>query len=178
MPFYDNDLGVLYMYGKGGGNVMYSEIINDSKKWYSLGTYRDTEPQKGGGWLSKKGCDVWQCEINRFFKLTTKSIIPISFIVPRKSGNDVFQEDIYLDCYAGKAALSATEWIEGNNKEPIKKSMNPENQNDENDQNAFVKKKSYQDLEKEVISLKERIKELEVQLAAKNGDGDEQKEEQ
>merc|ERR1712244_44533 len=102
------------------------------------GSYRATDPQKGGGWMAKRSCNVWQCEVNRFFKLTKNSVIPISFRVPRKSGADVFQEDIYPDTYAGKAAMT----------------------DDDGSTYTFEKKKTYQELDEENKALKARVKEL------------------
>ena len=164
MPYYDNDNGLLYLSGKGDGTVSFQEVINDAKKCYPLGQYRATEPQKGGGWMAKRACDVWKCEVNRFFKLTKNSIIPISFVVPRKSGADVFQEDIFPDCYAGKPALSADEWLKGQNKDPIIGSMDPEKASDEDGGMVFQKKMTYQELEEENAALKARVKELEEKL--------------
>lgn len=165
MPYYDNAHGLLYLSGKGDGSVQYSEIINDAKKWYPLSQYRATEPQKGGGWMAKRACVTNKCEVNRFFKLTKNSIIPISFIVPRKSGADVFQADIFPDIPAGRPALSAEEWLGGENKPQVLKSMDPEKQGD--DQGAamvFTKKKTYQELEAENAQLQARVAELEKQL--------------
>jgi len=164
MPYYDNDHGLLYLSGKGDGSVSFQEVINDAKKCYPLGQYRATEPQKGGGWMAKRACNVWRCEVNRFFKLTKNSIIPISFVVPRKSGGDVFQEDIYPDCYAGKPALSADEWLGGANKDPLLCSMDPEKKEDDGDAVVFEKKKTYQELEAENAALRVRVQELEQQL--------------
>jgi len=194
MPYYDVDNGLLYLSGKGDGTVSFQEVINDAKKCYPLGQYRATEPQKGGGWMAKRACDVWKCEVNRFFKLTKNSLIPISFVVPRKSGADVFQEDIYPDCYAGKPALSADEWLNGANKDPIKCSMDPEKASDNDGGMVFKKKKTYQELEEENAALKARVAELESQLgitpeeqkeddaadeaAPEAADGDEQKEQE
>merc|ERR1719273_1193344 len=146
MPYYDNSNGLLYMSGKGDGSVTYSEVINDATK----------------------------CEVNRFFKLTKNAVIPISFIVPRKSGADVFQEDIYPDVAAGKPALSADEWLAGENKEPVLKSMDPEKQSADDGSSAitFTKKKTYQELEEENAQLLARVAELEAQLGISSG-GDE-----
>jgi len=93
--------------------------------------------------------------------------------VPRKSGTDVFQEDIYPDTYAGKPALSADEWLSGTNKDPIMTTMDPEKKEDD-DSNAykFEKKKTYQELEEENKALKARVKELEAQLGIKGDDED------
>lgn len=132
-PMYDNDIGVLYLVGKGDGTITYYELVNDDKKIYMLANYRSTEPQKGGGWAGKKALNVWKCEVARFLKLTSKSIIPISFIVPRKSGEEVFQADIYPDTFAGKPALTAEEWTKGNNKPPVLMSLDPSTRQDLND---------------------------------------------
>lgn len=39
--------------------------------------------------------------------------------VPRKSGADIFQEDIYPDCYAGKPVMNADKYMKGENKVSI-----------------------------------------------------------
>lgn len=176
MPYYDNDNGLLYMSGKGDGAVTFSEVINDSKKWYPLGSYRATEPQKGGGWMSKRACNVWKCEVNRFFKLTKNSIQPISFIVPRKSGQDVFQDDIYPDSFAGKPALSADEWLDGQNKDPITTSMDPEKKEDDEQKQAFTKKKTYAELEEENKKLKAEIAALKAKYEPEDKPNDEPQE--
>jgi len=119
MPYYDNDLGVLYLAGKGDGTISYFELVNDDRKLYTLGIYRNADPQKGGGWVPKRGLDPMRCEVARFLKLTAKSVIPVSFVVPRKAGNEVFQQDIFPNALAGKPSLEASEWISGINKNPI-----------------------------------------------------------
>ena len=81
MPHWDDDNGVLYLPGKGEGTVQFGEIINDNKRFYPLGAYRNPDPQKGGGWVPKRALDVWKCEVQRFLKLTSKAVRPISFIV-------------------------------------------------------------------------------------------------
>eukprot|EP00488_Nonionellina_sp_1-RS-2012_P000532 TRINITY_DN11437_c0_g1_i1.p1 TRINITY_DN11437_c0_g1~~TRINITY_DN11437_c0_g1_i1.p1 ORF type:complete len:159 (+),score=49.92 TRINITY_DN11437_c0_g1_i1:244-720(+) len=155
MPYYDNDNGLLYMSGKGDGSVAYSEIINDAKKWYPLGAYKSPEPQKGGGWIPKRACDVWRCEVNRFLKLTKNAVIPISFIVPRKSGADVFQDDIYPDAKAGVASLTADEWLEGTNKDPVMTTMDPSKRDESQGATAtFTKKKVIQELDQENDTIK------------------------
>jgi len=180
-PMYDNDIGVLYLVGKGDGTINYYELVNDDKKLYMLGTFRDTEPQKGGGWVAKKGLDVWRCEVGRFLKLTSKSIIPISFIVPRKSGEEIFQADIYPDAFAGKAALSAEDWANGQNKPPILMSLDPSvrqdlNVTDDDGNVQFTKKKTYDELLADNTRLTARVKELEIKLGIYDPSKDENNE--
>jgi len=143
MPYFDSDNSVLYLAGKGDGSIQYYELVNNDRILYTLGVYRTPEPQKGGGWVPKRGLDPMQCEIGRFLKLTGKSVIPISFIVPRKAGNEVFQQDIFPDAPIGKAALTAQEWLQGQNKDPVLGSLDPAKRQDQNDDSGgvYIKKK-------------------------------------
>jgi len=165
-PYFDGDNGILYLVGKGEGNITYFELVNDDRMAYLLGAYRNTEPQKGGGWLPKRACQVWKCEVARFYKLTANSVIPISFVVPRKAGAEVFQEDIFPDAYAGRPALQADEWLKGENKAPVTVSMNPALKKDEKGVvSEFTKKKTYGELDQENVELKQRVAQLERELA-------------
>lgn len=69
--------------------------------------------------MPKRGCDVYKCEIFRFYKLhATRGLCePISMIVPRKSEH--FQADIYPDTAAPTPALTAEQWLSGENRNPI-----------------------------------------------------------
>ncbi|ETO21791.1 Coronin, partial [Reticulomyxa filosa] len=170
-PNFDNDNGILYLVGKGEGNITYYELVNDDKIAYLLSAYRNPEPQKGGGWLPKRACDVWKCEIGRFYKLTASTVIPISFIVPRKAGAEVFQEDIFPNAYAGRPALQAEDWLKGENKQPVTMSMNPalREDNPQSGSTSFTKKKTYAELEQENDELRTRIAQLEAELAKTSG---------
>ncbi|PSN49299.1 Coronin-2A [Blattella germanica] len=94
-PYYDHDSRIVFLAGK-----------------------------RGLGFMPKRGCDTTQCEIFRFYKLhATKGMCePISMIVPRKS--DTFQEDLFPDTAAPTPALSARDWINGRNCNPVLMSMN------------------------------------------------------
>jgi len=170
-PFFDNDNGILYLPGKGEGNISYYELVNDDRIAYLLSAYRNPEPQKGGGWLPKRACDVWKCEVARFYKLTMNSVIPISFIVPRKAGAEVFQEDIFPNAFAGRPALESDAWLGGEDKNPITTSMNPAlKENDNNSGGAtFTKKKTYAELDAENAELRERVAKLESEIAQLGG---------
>jgi len=159
-PEFDDDNGVLYLVGKGEGAVTYSELFNDDRMVYQLGAFRQTEPQKGGGWVPKPALDVWKCEVMRFLKLTNKSLIPVSFIVPRKAGADVFQEDIFPDCSSLVPALGADEYLAGENKAPNTMVLDPARRTDESGAVGFTKKKTYAELAAE----NERLRALVTQL--------------
>jgi len=167
-PMYDDDNGVLYLVGKGDGTVSYYELVNDDKKVYLLGAFRNAESHKGGGWVAKKALDVWKCEISRLLRLTAKGVVPVSFIVPRKSGKEVFQADIFPDAYAGKPALTAEEWAKGANKPPILMSLDPSVRQDLNvdeyGNTKFIRKKTYEELIEDNVRLKAHVKDMEDKL--------------
>ncbi|KAL0606034.1 Coronin-2A [Plecturocebus cupreus] len=124
-PFYDADTSMLYLVGKGDGNIRYYEVSTNKPHLSYLTEYRSYNPQKGIGVMPKRGLNVSSCEIFRFYKLiTTKSLIePISMIVPRRS--ESYQEDIYPPTAGAQPSLMAQEWLNGMNREPILVSLRP-----------------------------------------------------
>ncbi|XP_025772077.1 coronin-2A [Puma concolor] len=124
-PFYDADTSMLYVVGKGDGNIRYYEVSADKPHLNYLTEYRSYNPQKGIGVMPKRGLDVSSCEIFRFYKLiTTKNLIePVSMIVPRRS--ESYQEDIYPPTAGTQPSLSAQEWLCGMNKGPVLVSLRP-----------------------------------------------------
>eukprot|EP00514_Thraustochytrium_sp_LLF1b_P002945 CAMPEP_0184519094 /NCGR_PEP_ID=MMETSP0198_2-20121128/6438_1 /TAXON_ID=1112570 /ORGANISM="Thraustochytrium sp., Strain LLF1b" /LENGTH=442 /DNA_ID=CAMNT_0026909577 /DNA_START=276 /DNA_END=1604 /DNA_ORIENTATION=- len=123
MPFYEEGSNILVLGGKGDGNIRYYEIVNDSPFTFPIDEYRATSPCRGLAMMPTRGVDVMKCEVVRMLKLTSNSVEPLSFICPRKS--DLFQADLYPDCYAGKPAMSASEFFDGKTKKPILMSMDP-----------------------------------------------------
>lgn len=68
--------------------------------------------------MPKRGCDVNTCEIAKFYRLNNNGLCQvISMTVPRRS--ELFQEDLYPDTLSDEAAITAEEWIEGSDGEPI-----------------------------------------------------------
>ncbi|XP_045902738.1 coronin-2A isoform X2 [Micropterus dolomieu] len=127
-PFYDPDTHMLYIVGKGDGNIRYYEISSEKPYLHYLTEYRSHLPQKGMGVMPKRGLDVSSCEVFRFYKLVTiKSLIePLSMIVPRRS--ESYQEDIYPMTAANKPALTAEEWLSGIDRGPVLMNLKPGSQ--------------------------------------------------
>jgi coronin-2 len=123
IPYYDNESKIVFVAGKGDGNIRYFEITDSDPYIHYLSEYKSSAPQRGLGSMPKRGLDVTKNEIFRFYKLHATGGIcePISMIVPRKS--EVFQEDIYPDTISGIPSLSCDEWIMGENRDPILMSM-------------------------------------------------------
>eukprot|EP00004_Rigifila_ramosa_P015451 TRINITY_DN357_c0_g1_i2.p1 TRINITY_DN357_c0_g1~~TRINITY_DN357_c0_g1_i2.p1 ORF type:complete len:389 (-),score=86.06 TRINITY_DN357_c0_g1_i2:39-1205(-) len=122
MPFYDDDTAMLYLAGKGDGNVRYFEMIDENPFVYSLSEHKDSVPQRGMAMLPKRCVDVSKCEMARLYKLTGPTIQPISFVAPRKG--DGFHADIYPDTIVNwEPTVRAADWFAGANNPPRLASM-------------------------------------------------------
>ncbi|XP_053341821.1 coronin-B isoform X1 [Clarias gariepinus] len=117
LPFYDPDTNIVYLCGKGDSSIRYFEITDEAPYVHYLNTFSSKEPQRGMGYMPKRGLDVNKCEIARFYKLHERKCEPIIMTVPRKS--DLFQDDLYPDTAGPDWALEAEEWFEGKNGDPI-----------------------------------------------------------
>jgi len=96
---------------------------------------------------------------------------PISFQVPRKS--DVFQDDIYPDCFSGEYTLTADAWLSGGNGSPktcslqggfVQKpqaSFAPEKQ-------AEQKPMTEREMKEEIEKLAKRVSYLEAELVKRD----------
>jgi coronin-1B/1C/6 len=51
---------------------------------YALDEHKSSDPQRGMCFVPRRAVNTSECEIARAYKLTTNSIEPIAFIVPRK----------------------------------------------------------------------------------------------
>jgi len=123
MPFFDADTGLLYLAGKGDGMTRYYEMTNENPYLYIIDEFRSNDPQKGIAWLPKRACDTTVCEVARAYRLLNNWIEIASFQVPRKA--ETFQKDIFPDCFAGVASLTAEQWFSGQNSAPVTRSMKP-----------------------------------------------------
>ncbi|XP_054613274.1 coronin-1C-A-like isoform X2 [Dunckerocampus dactyliophorus] len=117
LPFFDPDTNIVYLCGKGDSSIRYFEITDEAPYVHYLNTFSTKEPQRGMGYMPKRGLDVNKCEIARFYKLQERKCEPIIMTVPRKS--DLFQDDLYPDTAGPDPALEAEEWFAGKNGGPI-----------------------------------------------------------
>ncbi|KAF1983106.1 DUF1900-domain-containing protein [Aulographum hederae CBS 113979] len=120
MPFWDDGTQMLYLAGKGDGNIRYFEYENG--KFEYLSEYKSADPQRGIAFLPKRGINLHENEIMRAFKTVNDAYIePISFIVPRRA--EVFQGDIYPPTVGLKPSMSASDWFAGKEGLPPKISL-------------------------------------------------------
>uniref|UniRef100_A0A8C6L3W5 Coronin n=1 Tax=Nothobranchius furzeri TaxID=105023 RepID=A0A8C6L3W5_NOTFU len=121
LPYYDADANMVYLCGKGDSSIRYFEVTDEPPYVHYLSTFSSKEPQRGMGFMPKRGVDVTKCEIARLFKLHDKKCEPITMTVPRKS--DLFQDDLYPDTAGPEPAMEPEEWLDGRDEDPILVSM-------------------------------------------------------
>ena len=172
-PFYDPDTTVLFVSGKGDGNVRYFEVVGDSNYLYYLESFKSNNICRGFSFTPKYTVDTSVCEIMKGVKLTNNNSIDlISFRVPRRS--EAFQEDIYPDCISNIPALSGDGWLsgasKGPNRIPIREASGTSIQVD------IKAAKTSQDYERElheahqeIEALRKRVSQLETELRAVKG---------
>ena len=81
----------------------------------------------------------------------------------------MFQEDIFPDCISARPGCSADDWVSGTSAEPHRMSMDPDDRKDEDDSGGdvnFQAKKTYDEVVQENVQLKQKIKQLEDEIAA------------
>jgi coronin-1B/1C/6 len=166
MPFYDDDTQLLYLAGKGDGNVRYYEVVNENPFCFPIAEHRSSVSAKGMAWVPKRGLDIMACETARLLKLTSNSVEPLSFHVPRKS--EAFQDDIFPDTASIEPSHTADEWMGGSDLPPKLMSLNPALGGSQTiaAPKEFVAVKSPAVLQAELDAANARIKDLEARLAA------------
>uniref|UniRef100_A0A914DP58 Coronin n=1 Tax=Acrobeloides nanus TaxID=290746 RepID=A0A914DP58_9BILA len=124
-PLYDEDSGLIYLAGKGDSAIRYYEVNDDPPFVHYINTYTTSEPQRGLGFMPKRGLNSMENETARMYKITTKGIVDVlQFFVPRKS--DLWQADLYPDTRSTIPALTAEQWIEGKDAPPKLMPVNPD----------------------------------------------------
>ncbi|EIM79333.1 microtubule binding protein [Stereum hirsutum FP-91666 SS1] len=108
MPFW-SDNNILFLAGKGDGNIRYYEYENDNL--YALDEHKSSDPQRGMCFLPRRALSTPDCEIARAYKISGSSIEAIAFVVPRKS--DSFQSDIFPPAPSAEPSLTAGEFFSG-----------------------------------------------------------------
>ncbi|XP_059179238.1 coronin-1C-A-like isoform X4 [Physella acuta] len=115
---YDADTSMVYLAGKGDSIIRYYEVTDEAPYVHFLTLYQSNSPQRGIGFMPKRGLNVNNNEIARFYKLHNNGFCEIiPFTVPRKS--ELFQDDLYPDTASDVPAISADDFFAGKNAEPV-----------------------------------------------------------
>ncbi|XP_055597739.1 coronin-7 isoform X3 [Uranotaenia lowii] len=123
MPLLDADTNMLFLAGKGDTTISYLEVT-DKDPYLIEGIRHSGEQTKGACLVPKRALRVMEGEVNRIMQLTSNSVIPIMYQVPRKTYRD-FHSDLYPDTNGFKTELTATQWLNGVNISVPKISLDP-----------------------------------------------------
>ncbi len=116
IPYYDADTRMLFLSGKGDGNISYYELVDEAPYYHFVSEYKSTEPQRSVTFLPKRAVSVSENEIARAYKVYGNLVEPISFRVPRKG--EGFQSDLFPDTPGVEPSLKAEEFFEGKTAQP------------------------------------------------------------
>lgn len=65
---------------------MQFQCVDENPWCFAISEFRSTTAAKGMAMIPKRGLNVMKCETARLLKLTSSTIEPLSFVVPRKVG--------------------------------------------------------------------------------------------
>lgn len=171
-PFYDEDTSILFLAGKGDGNIRYYELAEDLEP-HRIDIFGTNVPCKGISFIPKRKVDIQKCEIMRAVKLTNNTIDLISFQVPRRG--EAFADDIYPPCVNGSPAVSANEWAQGKDLPPLRSPITEVSQSPSSVQLELKSPQPMGDLLSQINELQRQLQEkddenqdLRQQLAEKD----------
>lgn len=123
MPLYDPDTNMLFLAGKGDTTIAYMEVT-DKEPHLIEGLRHNGEQTKGACLVPKRALRVMEGEVNRIMQLTSNSVIPIMWQVPRKTYRD-FHADLYPETRGFRTELGAAQWLAGVNAPVATMSLDP-----------------------------------------------------
>ncbi|NXT82897.1 CORO7 protein, partial [Zapornia atra] len=108
-----------------GENLLYCFEVAPTQPALTQVTQCRTEGStRGLAAVPRLALDVMACEVLRVLQLTDTTLVPISYLVPRKSNQD-FHEDLFPDCAGTLPATGAQAWWAGDNQQVGRVSLHP-----------------------------------------------------
>lgn len=123
LPLFDQDTQMLFLAGKGDNTIGFYEV-NDRDPVLTEGLRHSGQQTKGACMVPKRALKVMDGEVNRLLQLTSNALVPISYIVPRKSYRE-FHADLFPDTCGPDPSIYASQWMTGSNDGPVKISLDP-----------------------------------------------------
>nr|XP_055050873.1 coronin-7 [Misgurnus anguillicaudatus] len=124
MPLFDPDTGLLIVSGNGESVIDCFELTLSAPFFPQVSHCLTDTSTRGVALVPKLAVDVSCCEVLRVLQLTDNFIVPISYQVPRKAGQD-FHADLYPDTLGHTPGMTADDWWKGENKQVERVSLNP-----------------------------------------------------
>lgn len=162
-PIFDEDTGMCVLAGKGDTSIRFFELTIGSAGAVCLKSceYQSSkDPIVGICMLPKRLCDAKEVEALKFLTLTSDSVIPISFRVPRAENlKQYFQDDIFPPTRSKTSGGTITEWIASGEDGPLPTpsydSMQPEGMKKSSERPAEVQTKRQSTIFREEIEKQE-----------------------
>ncbi|NXW41310.1 CORO7 protein, partial [Nyctiprogne leucopyga] len=108
-----------------GENLLYCFEVAPTQPALTQVTQCRTEGStRGLAAVPRLALDVMACEVLRVLQLTDTALVPVTYLVPRKSIQD-FHEDLFPDCAGTLPATGAQAWWAGDNQQVRKVSLHP-----------------------------------------------------
>ncbi|CAH1777231.1 unnamed protein product [Owenia fusiformis] len=160
IPHYDEDSSTLFLTGRGDNTVVTYEVSLEEPYIFPLSPYKCTDLHQAVSFLPKSQCNVKDVEFAKGYRLTTTSIQPLSFTVPRVK-KEYFQDDLFPDTrMSWEPALSASEWFQGIDRKQPLVSLAPDDMKPLSQAPVEAPKvKKYESYNKEVYKTDEQKKE-------------------
>ncbi|XP_071617519.1 coronin-7 isoform X1 [Heliangelus exortis] len=124
IPLYDPDTGLLVLAGKGENLLYCFEAAPTQPALTQVTQCRTEGSTRGLAAVPRLALDVMACEVLRVLQLSDTAIVPISYVVPRKSTQE-FHEDLFPDCAGTLPATTAQAWWAGDNQQVARVSLHP-----------------------------------------------------
>ncbi|XP_072733741.1 coronin-7 isoform X3 [Ciconia boyciana] len=124
IPLYDADTGLLVLAGKGENLLYLFEVAPAQPALTQVTQCRTEGGTRGLAAVPRLALDVMACEVLRVLQLTDTALVPVSYLVPRKSIQD-FHEDLFPDCAGTLPATGAQAWWAGDNQQVGRVSLHP-----------------------------------------------------
>jgi coronin-7 len=121
-PIFDEDTGVCFLVGKGDTILRFYEITLGAEGAVCLKSSEfqsGRDPFAGVCMLPKRACDVREVEVSRLLKLTSDSVVPISFTMPRAENlKRYFQDDIFVPTRSTTSGGTIADWLQSEESKP------------------------------------------------------------
>ncbi|XP_069131157.1 coronin-7-like [Argopecten irradians] len=125
VPYYDEDSRTVFLSSRGENNVFAFEVAEEEPYITQLSTFTGDGLHQAYSFLPKISCDPKQVEFARAWRLTSTSVEPVSFTVPRVK-MEYFQDDLFPDTRVmWEPSMTSEEWLSGLNNQARTISLQP-----------------------------------------------------
>ncbi|NXN12647.1 CORO7 protein, partial [Indicator maculatus] len=108
-----------------GENLLYCfEVAPVQPALHQVTQCRTEGSTRGLATVPRLALNVMACEVLRVLQLTDTALVPISYLVPRKSVQD-FHEDLFPDCVGTLPATNTQAWWAGDSQQVRRVSLHP-----------------------------------------------------